>query len=102
MKATVYSPSCLSERIKFLFAIDLKQAGGGGSIFGETVKAEVSVLMEEMIEFVLSGVSANQIISLPMSTLAPCRAVRANLQTRPLIFVSVPLFFHPSFFIACG
>lgn len=55
---------------RVLFAIDLKQAGGGGGggsggVFGAGENVEVSLLMEGMIEFVLSGVSANRIKSLP-------------------------------------
>lgn len=82
-----------------LFAIDLKWAGGGGSggILGAGGNVEVSLLMEEMIEFVLSGVLANRIISLPTSVPAPCRAVGANLQMRPLIFVPLPPFFSRFF-----
>lgn len=61
-------------------------------------KATVFLLMEEMIEFVLSCmclcllsshpllVSVNQIIALPLSTHAPCWAVKVNLQMLTLIF----------------
>lgn len=99
-----------------LFAIDLKQAGGGGGggsggsggVFGAGGNAEVSLLMEKMIEFVLSGVSANRIKSLRTSMPAPGWSRRSQFVNVPFDFclsasVFLAFYFVPSFRPrACG
>lgn len=73
-----------------LLEIDLSQGGLCGK------KAAISSWWEGMIRFVLSlfsfaGVSKSDQFS-PLSTRAPCWAVKANLQTCHLLF----FFFHPT------